>query len=71
MADAYADVGAEVRTGPVWSEVVDAAIQWRADLLFVGAHFEDSPRDKLQGNVGQRICRFSPCPVVVVPTAAT
>jgi nucleotide-binding universal stress UspA family protein len=66
-----ADVGTEVRTGAVWSEIVASAIHHRADLLFLGAHFADQPRDKLQGNVGSKVCRFSPCPVVVVPTAAS
>ncbi len=64
-----ANLATEVRTGPVWSEIVAAAMHHRADLLFLGAHFADQPRDKLQGAVGQKVCRFSPCPVVVVPTA--
>ena len=64
-------VEVEVRTGPVWSEIVAAALHDRADLVFLGAHFADQPRDKLEGNVGIKVCRFSPCPVVVVPTAAS
>ena len=63
------EVAIEVRTGPVWGEIVAAALHCRADLVFLGAHFADQPRDKLEGSVGTKVCRFSPCPVVVVPTA--
>lgn len=61
------DAATELRKGPVWSEIVAAAIANRADLLFMGSHSSDSPRLKAAGDIA-KVIRISPCPIVIVPS---
>lgn len=59
----------EVRRGAPWSEIVAAAMHHRAELVFLGAHFQDLPKHKVLGDVVSRVTRQVDCPVMVVPTS--
>ncbi|MBK8975807.1 MAG: universal stress protein [Planctomycetes bacterium] len=67
--EAADEVAIDVRSGPPWSEIVAAAMHHRADLIVMGAHFEDLPKHKVLGDSVTKVTRISPCPVVVVPVA--
>lgn len=64
------DCRVELRQGPIWSEIVAAAIAHRSDLAFVGAHFTDLPKHKTTGDIVAKVTKIAPCPVVVVPSDA-
>lgn len=58
-----------LRRGPIWGEIVAAAMAFRADLAFMGAHFSDAiTAHRAVGDLAAKIARIAPCPIVVVPS---
>jgi len=58
-------IEAETRTG-----ILDAASEWKADLIVVGSHGRKGVRRFLLGSVAESVARNAPCSVLVVRTAA-
>ena len=58
-----------LRRGPIWGEIVAAAMAFRADLTFMGAHYSDAvTAHRAVGDLAAKIARIAPCPIVVVPS---
>jgi nucleotide-binding universal stress UspA family protein len=58
-----------LRKGPIWGEIVAAAMAFQADLAFMGAHFSDATKDRRAvGDLAAKISKIAPCPIVVVPS---
>lgn len=58
-------VESEVRTA-----ILDAAAEWRADLIVLGSHGEKGLRKFLLGSVAEFVARHAHCSVLVVRTAS-
>ena len=58
-------VESEVRTA-----ILDAAAEWRADLIVLGSHGEKGLRKVLLGSVAEFVARHAHCSVLVVRTAS-
>ena len=58
-------VESEVRTA-----IIDAAAEWRADLIVLGSHGEKGLRKFLLGSVAEFVARHAHCSVLVVRTAS-
>jgi nucleotide-binding universal stress UspA family protein len=52
---------AEIRAG-----ILDAAVDWKADLIVVGSHGEKGLRKFLLGSVSDSLARHAPCSVFIV-----
>jgi len=50
--------------------IVDAAIEWRADLLVLGTHGRKGVERLLLGSVADGVVRHSPMPVLLMPPHA-
>ncbi|MEY2980904.1 MAG: hypothetical protein RL562_1131 [Planctomycetota bacterium] len=58
-----------LRKGPIWGEIVAAAMAFQADLAFMGAHFSDAARERRSvADLAAKIAKITPCPIVVVPS---
>lgn len=70
---ATAAVPAECRQepGPSADGVLDEARKVAADFIVIGRSGRHDLRHRLHWNAGSRIVRLSPCPVLVVPLAAS
>lgn len=63
------DVEISLRKGPIWGEIVAAAMAFQADLAFMGAHFSDASKDgRAVADLAAKIAKITPCPIVVVPS---
>lgn len=51
--------------------IVDAAIEWRADLLVLGTHGRKGVERLLLGSVADGVVRHSPIPVLLMPPHAS
>jgi universal stress protein A len=60
----------EVRTGPAAATIVDAARDWRADLIVMGTKGRTGFAHLLMGSVAERVVRLASCPVLTVRLAA-
>jgi nucleotide-binding universal stress UspA family protein len=58
-------VEAEIRTG-----ILDAATEWKADLIVLGSHGEKGLRQFFLGSVSESIARHAPCSVLIVRNPA-
>lgn len=56
----------EVRTGNPKSEVVDAAVEWCADRIMIGAHGHRGCPHNLIGSVSRAVATHAPCTVEIV-----
>lgn len=56
----------EIRQGPAKSEIVNAAIDWQADKILIGAHGRDICPHNLIGSVSRAVVHAAPCSVEVV-----
>jgi nucleotide-binding universal stress UspA family protein len=54
-------VEAEIRTG-----ILDAAKEWKADLVVLGSHGEKGLRKFFLGSVSESVARHAPCSVLIV-----
>lgn len=63
------DVEIMLRKGPIWGEIVAAAMAFKADLAFMGAHFSDASKERRTvADLAAKIAKITPCPIVVVPS---
>jgi len=60
------DVQVELRQGPAWSEIDDAAKKLGADLVVMGTHGRTGVARALLGSVAEKVVRTSPVPVLTV-----
>lgn len=58
----------EIRQGAAKSEIVNAAIDWKADKILIGAHGRDICPHNLIGSVSRAVVHSAPCSVEVVRT---
>lgn len=54
-------VEAEIRTG-----ILEAAEEWKADLIVIGSHGEKGLRKFFLGSVSESVARHTPCSVLIV-----
>ena len=47
--------------------VVEAAEDWRADVIVLGSHSRARVTHFFLGSVAEKITRYAPCPVLIVP----
>jgi nucleotide-binding universal stress UspA family protein len=61
-----------LREGPFTQVILEAALEFRADLIVMGAHGRTGFRRLILGSVAEEVLRKAPCPVltVKVPVAA-
>lgn len=59
-----------LREGPATSEIVDAATEFRADLIVMGTHGRTGFGRLLLGSVTEEVLRKAPCPVLTVKATA-
>jgi universal stress protein A len=59
-----------LREGTPWTEIVDSARKWPADLIVLGTHGRSGLTRLLFGSTAEGVMRHAPCPVVVVPPAS-
>ena len=60
-------VEALVRGGSVAAEIVDQAVDMKADLLVMGTHGRSGFERLMLGSVAEKVLRKAPCPVMTVP----
>lgn len=56
----------EVRSGNPKSELVDAAVEWCADRIMIGAHGHRGCPHNLIGSVSRAVATHAPCTVEIV-----
>jgi nucleotide-binding universal stress UspA family protein len=59
-----------LREGTSWTEIVDSARKWPADLIVIGTHGRSGLTRLVFGSTAEGVTRHAPCPVVVVPPAS-
>jgi len=62
----HSKVTFEIRQGAAKSEIVNAAIDWKADKILIGAHGRDVCPHNLIGSVSRAVVHSAPCSVEVV-----
>lgn len=62
----HLDVDFEVIEGNPRSEILEAALNWSADRLILGAHGKDVCPHNLLGSVSQFVASHSPCSVEII-----
>lgn len=55
-----------VQVGSPFTEIVNAAKDWPADLIVIGSHGRGGIKRALLGSVAEGVMRHAPCPVLVV-----
>jgi nucleotide-binding universal stress UspA family protein len=55
-----------VQAGAPAETIVQAAVEWRADLVVIGSHGRTGVRRALLGSIAEGVMRSAPCPVLVV-----
>jgi nucleotide-binding universal stress UspA family protein len=63
-----ASVSYEVREGTASTEIVNAAVDWLADKIIIGAHDGDVCPRYLLGSVSRAVVDHAPCSVEIVRT---
>lgn len=58
----------DIRQGSAPAQIVDAAVDWSADKILMGAHGRDVCPHNLLGSVSRRVSGHSPCSVEIVRT---
>ncbi len=48
------------------TKIIDAAMNWPADLIVMGTHGRNALANVLLGSVAQGVLRHAPCPVMVL-----
>jgi nucleotide-binding universal stress UspA family protein len=56
----------EVRTGKVDSEIIDAAAEWEAGKIIIGAHGRSVCPHNLLGSVSRRVAETAQCSVEII-----
>src|SRR6266536_4709492 len=58
-----------LRSGHVVQSIVDAAIEFDADVIAMPTAGHDGVLDALRGSTTERVIRHAPCPVLALPAA--
>jgi nucleotide-binding universal stress UspA family protein len=74
IARVGADAGVRIREEVRWGdrpadEIVEMAVEERADLLVMGTHGRGAVKRALIGSVASGVARRATCPVLLVPPA--
>jgi nucleotide-binding universal stress UspA family protein len=69
-ATPHRPVPVAVRQGDVVDSIIDAASDWRADLIGMATAGHHGFLDALRGSTTERVLRRAPCPLLAVPVAA-
>jgi nucleotide-binding universal stress UspA family protein len=56
----------EVRSGNPKTEIINAAVEWCADRIMIGAHGQRGCPHNLLGSVSRSVAGYAPCSVEVV-----
>jgi nucleotide-binding universal stress UspA family protein len=59
-----------IREGQPWSEIIDEAEQWRADVIVVGSHGHANLLKRFVGSVSTIVARDASCTVEIVRITA-
>ncbi len=62
---------AVMRSGIPFSEVIDTAKDEEVDLIVMSTHGYSGIKHLMLGSLAEKVVRSAPCPVLVVPPAAT
>jgi len=62
----FETVDTAVREGDVRAEIIDAAAEWRADLIVIGSHGRKGMDRFLLGSVSEFVARHARCSVEIV-----
>jgi nucleotide-binding universal stress UspA family protein len=60
------EIESVLRQGTVWSEILAAAVEVKADLIVIGTHGRRGLSRALLGSVAEKVVRMAPCPVLTV-----
>jgi nucleotide-binding universal stress UspA family protein len=63
-----ARVHCEIREGLPRTEIINAAVDWNADRILVGAHGRDVCPHNMLGSVSRAVVNHAPCTVEIVRT---
>jgi nucleotide-binding universal stress UspA family protein len=66
-----ASIHYEIRKGVPKEEIIDAAIDWSADLILMGAHGQRGCPFNLLGSVSRTVLNHSPCSIEIVRAKQT
>jgi nucleotide-binding universal stress UspA family protein len=55
-----------VESGDIREKIIDAAAEWRADLIVMGSHGRRGVQRFLLGSVAEHVTRHAPCSVEIV-----
>jgi nucleotide-binding universal stress UspA family protein len=67
----FESVDTAVREGDVRAEIIDAAAEWRADLIVIGSHGRKGMDRFLLGSVSEFVARHARCSVEIVRLPAS
>ena len=56
-----------LRDGNVVQSIVDAAIEFEADLIGMATAGHNGMLDALRGSTTERVIRHAPCPILAIP----
>ena len=59
-------VTSEVRRGRAAKQILDAATEWRADLIVMGTHGRTGIAHAVMGSIAEKVVRLAPCPVLTL-----
>ena len=62
------DIEGTVVVGPAATEIASIAERSGADLIVIATHGRTGLKHTLMGSVAERLLRYAPCPVLVIPT---
>ena len=65
-ADPAVRVERLLREAPAAQAILDAAAEWKADLIVMGSHGRTGVRRLVLGSVTEEVLRMAPCPVLTV-----
>jgi nucleotide-binding universal stress UspA family protein len=64
------NVSIDVRSGNPTAQILDVALERRADLIVMGTHGRTGVAHVLMGSVAERVLRRAPCPVLTLRQTA-
>jgi CBS domain-containing protein/nucleotide-binding universal stress UspA family protein len=71
LGDAAPAFEVQVGWGSPFLQIVDCAVERRADLIVIGTHGRTGLKHALLGSVAEKTVRLAPCPVLTVRASAT
>ncbi len=61
-----AHVHYDIREGQAPGQIIDAAVEWSADKILIGAHGQNVCPHNLVGSVSRRVASHAPCSVEII-----